>query len=181
MSTRLAISIIHGGYIHPLCTESCLNLRTPPNTVWRTLKGYNCDVSRNLSVAWARNENATHLLQIDSDIAAARDSVTRILDLGEPFCSGAYLRRDATCWELFNNRTALTELPTEPFWVEEAGAGFYLIELSALDTVPQPYYWNTYTDPDKFSQSEDRYFCKKILAHGYHTRVDPHIQLTHLD
>lgn len=177
---KLSIVIPHGGYIEPLALEHLLNAQTPPNTEFKLLYGYSIDRTRNLAIEWAQQNSSTHLLQIDSDIAISRTSILEILELAKPFATGAYLRKDRSCYELFQGGVALTELELTPFEVEEAGAGFYCIELAHLERIPRPYYLDTHTDRTQRNTSEDRYFCKQLQAHGYTTWVDPRIQLQHI-
>ena len=177
---KLVIGVVHGGFIHPSAAESLANLETPQNTEYRFQYGYQTDANRNSLVQYAKNANATHLLQIDADIAAERTAVSKILQLSRPFATGAYRRKDLSGWELFDEqRQQITQLEHKPFTVSACGMGFFLIDMNCLNTIPEPYYVNTWSLPERKRKTEDRYFCDRIASHGYSVWVEPSIELKH--
>lgn len=177
---KLIIGVVHGGFIHPSAAESLANLETPQNTEYRFQYGYQTDANRNSLVQYAKNVNATHLLQIDADIAAERTAVSKILQLSRPFATGAYRRKDLSGWELFDEqRQQIPELPNEPFTVSACGMGFFLIDMKILHTIPEPYYVNTWSLPERKRKTEDRYFCDRIHDSNYTIWVEPSIKLKH--
>ena len=148
--------IAHGGYVHPQTTQAVLNLNTPSNTQYFVDYGYNIAQTRTRAIRRAWQED--YLLFVDSDIVPEPNSLELLLELDVDYATGVYLRKDQSTYEI---RPHTLELPQEPFPVEAAGMGFFLIRMSAVHTAQRKYFEYT------AHTSEDIDWCKDktVIAH----------------
>lgn len=74
----------------------------------------------------------------------------------------------------------INKMPTKPFTVDRVGGTTILVHRRVLEKLKPPYQKFMYDEDHlKFKQSEDYYFCEKILDAGFNIWVDPHIVCHH--
>ena len=158
------IAIAHGGHIHARTVEAVYNMRVPPGTQLFCDYGYNIAQTRTRAIrrAWQQD----YLLFVDSDIVPGEDSLEQLLELDTDYATGVYLRKDSSTYEL---KPHTLDLPDQPFEVEAAGMGFFLIRMSAVHTANKRYFEYT------AHTSEDIDWCsdKTVIAH-------PHCRVAHI-
>lgn len=189
----------YGGMIHSAHMGSCLKLK---EDLTRTGLPHDWLLGRNESlVTRARNEmtasflstSHTHQCWLDADIEFEPDGVARLWNLDADIAVGLYSmkRHDMPLSAWRNGKLVdLTECPKEPFEVDYAGTGFFMIKRHVIEALSKTCEWYEgphcrvpalYMTPihnDGF-ESEDYHFCRKAREAGFKIIADPAIKLGH--
>lgn len=190
---------MYGGVCTKPYFESCLRLKeelTRQEFRHDFLTGTNESL-----VTRARNEMAasfletdySHLFFIDADIEFSPEDVSRLWNLQADVAVGLYcmkrLDKPLSAWR-GGKMVKLDECPAEPFEVDYAGTGFFLISRHVLETLAAQS--ESYEGPDgrvsalfmtpvhnDIFESEDYFFCRRAREAGFKIIADPAIKLGH--
>jgi hypothetical protein len=149
----------------------------------------------------ARNEMTANFLKtdyeymmfLDADIEFCTDDVGKLWNLQADIAVGFYPmklpEKPLSAW-VNGKLVRLEDCPQEPFEVDYAGTGFFMIKRNVVETLcetaesyegPNGRVHALYMTPihnDGF-ESEDYYFCRKASDAGFKIIGDPSIKLTH--
>lgn len=182
---------------------SCMRLQ---EELIRANVPHDWNIGRNESlVTRARNEMASWFLKtkfdchlwIDADIEFSVEDVGKLWSLcqnGADIAVGAYSmklpNKPLSAWK-DGKLVRIEECPKEPFEVDYAGTGFFMIKRKVYEKLAQTA--ETYEGPDgKVSaffmtpvhndgfESEDYHFCRKVREAGFKIMMDPAIKLGHI-
>lgn len=149
------------------------------------LDGYSVNIAGNVSllskgrqdaIAQARAQSCTHLLFIDDDMEFPVTALELLAQRNVSAIGVNYIRKNPE-----KPSFVASDMKSHPISsvsksgveaVGHIGLGLFLLELSALQAVPAPYFevrWNSATQD---YDSEDTYFCEKLRAHGIPVYVD---------
>ena len=150
--------------------------------------------ARNELVWNAANENATHLMMIDSDMVFPPDGIDRLLKHDVDIVGGLYYGRmhpKAMAFYKNPDGTVTNFDPKQPpglYEVDFVATGFMLINMRVFTKLEPPFFTFTY-NPEFFGlrnqgmltpTGEDSYFCLTAKEAGYKVFVDNTIQLGHV-
>jgi len=133
---------------------------------------------RNELVRWARSEDATHVLWIDTDSVFPADAIRRMMTnafmngIGPEFIGANFALKDgsgrSSAWGLDGER-----LKPKAEGVEEVstlGFGFTLTSMAVLDAVGDP--WFKTVDGERGGPADEYRFCQLARAAGFPPYVD---------
>lgn len=189
----------YGGMIHEAHFRSCLNLK---EELTRIGLSHDWLTGRNESlVTRARNEMTASFLGtdwermcwLDADIEFSPEDVAKLWNLDADIAVGLYAmkRHDLPLSAWRNGKLVnLGECPKEPFLVDYAGTGFFMLKRHVVETLANsaesyegphgrvPGLYMTPIHNDGF-ESEDYHFCRKARDAGFEIWADPSIKLKH--
>ena len=140
---------------------------------------------RNALVTEAINQEATHILWLDSDMTFPADTLERLLAHGECIVGASYSQRKEPCkpvaakggvWVYTEeNSTGLQE-------VDFVGMGVMLVETRVYEFIDKPWHMTAWSEKAGSTIGEDVYFCRKARAVGAPTFIDHDLtkEVTHL-
>lgn len=141
-------------------------------------KGSILPANRNRLVEEAQKLNATHLLQVDSDITFPPHALHRLLSHKQPFVGATYARRSPPHDNLavplnrqaVHNASGLTAVDRLP-------TGMLLIEMDVFNKIKKPVFRFPTTEeceayPNGNIGGEDYYLCDEARKAGYHIMLD---------
>ena len=131
------------------------------------------EVSRNIAVDQMIENNCTHILFIDSDMAFGTQALQQLLARKVPIVGVTYSTRMPkfmlTHKNMDDSRTLLQEKGVYP--VKGLGGGLLLIERKVFDAFPRPWFQMDWLD-DKTIHGEDLFFCEKAAQAGFSVYLD---------
>lgn len=192
----------YGGLVTAPHFKSCLELR---QTLLQAGVAHDWNIGWNESlIQRARNSMAARFLQtefqklifIDADIEFQAEDVARLWNLDADVCAGVYCmkRKDAppSAWR-DGKLIDLKNCPSEPFEVDYAGTGFFVVDRCVLlkmraawperehdEGCGKSFAWfHPRLHPAGWYMSEDYAFCYDWRSLGGKIIVDPAIKLGH--
>lgn len=189
----ILIGICTGGTIQSLTVMSLMDLLTSypePNALSIQIGGYKPHGMNNL-VRDAQQINATHLLNIDSDMTFPPDSIQRLLAHDKDIVGVNYRQRGNHTDQDFAvstvkfpgkgseyRRVNPEDFPKELFECAAVGLGLTLINMKVFDKLPFP--WFRTTEDKNLHSTEDIVFCKDAREAGFEVWCDPTIRMGHV-
>lgn len=136
----------------------------------------------------AIEQKCDKLFFLDSDIIVEHDVVNKLLASGKDFIGADYHQRQ---FPIYSNIKIADEtgkliavppekMPTTLSKVFGVPTGCMLIDIAAVQKVPQPWFDLTYKEDGTLEFGEDIFFCKQINEAGMEVWVDPTIQTGHI-
>jgi hypothetical protein len=196
----LAIGLCHRalGFTRPYlelgCTLAALEQHAPRMTT-HLLDFESSDIAtqRNRVVQKAIEIHADALLFVDDDQLVNPEMVRRLLRHRQPVVGGAIMTRsftrphltayhlrpkpDGSPWFTSIEPTAIDQT-NDLIPVDAIGMGLTLLDLSAVATVPAPWFRMTHYAQDAFG--EDLFFCQQMKAAGHAVWLDPSVRVPHV-
>jgi glycosyltransferase involved in cell wall biosynthesis len=142
---------------------------------------------RNLIVEAAKDNNCTHVLFIDDDMAYKPDALLKLLEHDEDIISGLYLSRayphqpiifdladeDGSCFPMYL-------MGDEPRLkrIEAAGFGFLLIKMNVFDKLEKPYVRLGELNSEEWC--DDIGFFKRVREAGIKSYCDMDVMIGHM-
>jgi len=151
---------------------------------WDFLLSMACDIvsSRTNLVRMAREQNATHLLFVDYDMAFYPDNgkspIMALLEANKDIIGAAYNRRREPIESTATPKEG--EDTSKPFRAEVVGAGLLLIKMSVFDKIEPPYFNFGRNAEGELVQGEDTYFCRKAIGAGLEVWAHPNLLVRHI-
>lgn len=132
----------------------------------------------------AYDEDATHLLFLDADMAFPSDGVNRLIAHGVDIVGGNYPMKTTpprSTVKIMGDDGKLFEgqMPSDPFKCHAVPTGFMLIDLEAARRISQPWFFFTHLENGDI-EGEDVWFCRKANEAGLEVWCDPTIPLEHV-
>lgn len=202
MTPKLAIGIpchdrIHADFAMSLVYASLhFHVHFPAQLAIFASAGSVIAMNRNQLVKMAREQRASHLLQIDSDLGFPADAATRLFRLALRYdldVIGACYRQRTKPHNMIGLampnglRFAVTDMSSESE-IEEAmrlPAGMLMIRMRVFDKLTRPYFRHETIEPDgdvddphQEIGGEDYYFCDSARAAGFRLWHDPLLSLS---
>lgn len=143
------------------------------------------DNARDKIVQDAKDQKATHLMFIDSDMEFPPDSIQRLIDYDLDIVGGLYPRRQYPYRPTINrvNSKKLiipSSYPTDRlFEVDAIGTGFLLIKMEVFEKLGKPPYFKI-QDFHGVPIRDDVYFCISARRKGYKVWADPTFRCGHV-
>ena len=187
---KILIAIPTAKNIEPDTFKSIYDLIVPDGyeTTFQYFFGYNVDQVRNLIADWVVN-GFDYLFSVDSDIAFAPDTLSKMLAHDRDVVSGLYIQRKPGqhILEIYEH-TATGGVVNMPYGklkgrtlVEVAGCGFgcALVKAEVMRKIgyPQFKYHSAISINDTISEDVD--FCRKARDNGFTIWADPTILCRH--
>jgi len=187
---KILIAIPTAKNIEPDTFKSIYDLTVPDGyeTTFQYFFGYNVDQVRNLIADWVVN-GFDYLFSVDSDIAFAPDTLSKMLAHDRDVVSGLYIQRKPGqhILEIYEH-TATGGVVNMPYGklkgrtlVEVAGCGFgcALVKAEVMRKIgyPQFKYYSAISINDTISEDVD--FCRKARDNGFTIWADPTILCRH--
>jgi hypothetical protein len=162
-------------------------IEKPEGTIIVTSHGQSPARNRNIMIKIALEQNASHILFIDDDMAFRPDNLKKLLGHDKDIVGGLYLHRnfphlpimfdeaysDGRCKNTFL-RTGTEGL----IKVKNMGLGCALIKTEVFKTMPEP--WITLGELEKDHWSDDISFFNRARGHGYEIFVDTDVVCGHI-
>jgi len=154
-------------------------------TILHVQVGCYVDNARDKIVSDAKENKATHLMFIDSDMEFSPKSIQKLIDYNLDIVGGLYPRRQSPYRPTINrvNSKKLiipSSYPTDRlFEVDAIGTGFLLIDMKVFDKLGEPPYF-------KIQQfhgvpiRDDVYFCISARKKGFKVWADPTLGIGHV-
>ncbi len=126
-----------------------------------------------------RTPGTSHMLWIDSDMRFPKDSLLRLLSMGEKIVGANYPTRGEpilpVAYSDVDGKTRhYTESDEESLCeVAIAGFGMLMIDVEVFQNVEKPWFQIGYSPDDDDYQGEDVFFLLKAKDAGYHVMLDP--------
>jgi hypothetical protein len=180
---RVAVSVpaqdtVAAGFAYDLARMMSATAARRPDIELRLhfLRGTLLPQSRHELVLMALDQDCTHILFLDSDMAFPKDTLVRLLSHREPLVAANYAKRRQPI-----EPVAMT-LAGDPLYVEpgvdglvEAGAvgmGVMLVDLDVFKRIPAPWFQLGFHAKGGFYVGEDVYFCSLVREHGVPALID---------
>jgi len=180
-SKTLTVAIPFVG--RPVQPEWALSLATVTwplsmSVVYECIKGKEVGEARNWLVEQAKRQQSKYIWFIDDDTAPPRQSIKRLVKVLEEdpevmVCAGIY------CSKTQDNEPLVFKHSLEgAYWnwkegdvfdCRGIGTGCMLIRMSVFDHLEKPYFKTI--DSEDFLQTDDIYFCDKVIAAGYKVKA----------
>ena len=139
----------------------------------------------------AVEENATHLMFIDSDMVFSYDAVDKLVSQEKDIIGGLYKKRIEPHDPVIKiiDKGKLIQPPDErgtTFQVDVAGTGFLLINMNVFKKMEPPFFYHGHGEDfglkanDLYDLGEDVTFCLKARASGFDIFVDPTLEIGHI-
>ena len=147
--------------------------------------------NRNEAVLKAKENGATWMLFLDSDMTFPQDIIMRLLSHQEPIVAGMYWHQSPPHMPVIYKRdeekgryhyTHFIEYPRSGlFEVDLTGMGCMLVKMEVFDNIELPYFDYRSTRDDGIKDvTEDVVFHEKVLEAGYKVLIDPTIKCGHI-
>jgi len=142
---------------------------------------------RNLLIQAAQENNCTHVLLIDDDMAYKPDALLKLLEHDKDIVSGLYLHRsyphaplamdladdNGSCAPMYLLDTMQGLQP-----IVAAGFGFLLVKTSVFDKLEKPYVRLGELDPEQWC--DDIGFFNRVRKAGIQSYVDLDVRIGHM-
>ena len=193
---KIAIAIPHVDHVYFEWAVALRSLRSPVPSKLIHVRSYTVDRARNALVEMAKQQGATFIFFLDSDLIVNPDALSRLYAHNLPIVSGVY-----TGWyegkpaiSTFADGVEYTDRRPIPFPEMEKyplytrkdlllGMGCCLIRMDVFEQLEKPYFifnLDATTEEGKKSYSEDFYFCKKAHEKNIPIHVDTVVHGLHL-
>lgn len=185
--------------VHAAHMGSCLNLKeelTKIGLAHDWLLGRNESLvtrARNEMTATFLTTSHSHMMWLDADIEFGPEDVAKLWNLDADIAVGLYAMKrpdlPLSAWK-DGKLVNLAECPKEPFHVDYAGTGFFMLKRHVIEKLTKtsesyegpngrvPALYMTPVHNDGF-ESEDYHFCRRARAAGFQIVADPSIKLKH--
>ena len=174
--TRLAIAIPTHMFVAPQMAQSlarmCLALRDVEVVGVRFFGNAVSTFGRNELVRWAMEEQASHVLWIDTDSVFPARAAQALLSSGFPFIGANFALKDGSRQSAVWGRDGQRLLP-KPVGIEEVstlGFGFTLTHMHVLGAVGSP--WFQVVDGEGGGPADEWRFCNLARDRGFPPHVD---------
>lgn len=130
---------------------------------------------RNALARVAREQDATHILWLDSDMTFPPDTIERLLAHGEPIVGASYSQRKEPCKPVAAKDGVWVYTEDDSTGLEEVdfvGMGVMLVETRVYDFIDEPWHMTAWSEKAGSIIGEDVYFCRKARAIGAPTFID---------
>lgn len=186
----ILVGVCCGGTIQALTVLSLIDLLSSDTALSVQIGGYKPH-GMNQLVKDAQQLNATHLLNIDSDMIFPPDALERLLRANKDIVGANYRQRGnhldqehpVSVTKFIGDgpngyRAVLeNEFPKELFECAAVGLGLTLINMRVFDKLPFP--WFRTTEIEEHS-TEDIVFCRDARDLGFEVWCDPTIPMKHI-
>lgn len=199
MTSILFCTPCYGGMLTAAHFQSCMNLKEELTKVglkhdW--LIGVNESLvhrARMEMTATFLSTDHSHMMWLDADIEFCPEDVAKLWNLDADIAVGFYSMKrpdmPLSAWK-DGKLIKLEECPKEPFEVDYAGTGFFMIKRHVIETLAktsESYEGNKGIVPALYMtpifngclESEDYHFCRKAREAGFKIIGDPSIKLGH--
>ncbi len=188
----ILVGVCCGGQIQALTVLSLIDLLGSDTALSVQIGGYKPH-GMNQLVKDARQINATHLLNIDSDMIFPPDALKRLLAHDKDIVGVNYRQRGnhmdqghpastvkfpGEGKELYRE-VLEQDFPKELFECAAVGLGLALIDMKVFDKLPFPWFHTTEAE-DNGHSTEDIVFCREAREAGFEVWCDPTIGMKHI-
>ena len=177
-------------YIEPETFKSIYDLEIPDGyeTELEYFYGYQVDQIRNYIANWGKDYD--YVLHVDYDMILPKDTLTKFIEADKDIISGIYIQRrdEEHLVEIFedkyNNggqhRMSYENIKDRGvFEISGCGFGCVLVKGDVYRKVPYPHFeYKSSLNGDEIV-SEDSYFCKKAIQHGFKVWADSSVICDH--
>ena len=172
---RLAIAIPCHTFVAPQMAQSlaamCHDL-PGVNIGIRFLGNAVSTFGRNELVRWAKQNHATHMLWIDTDMEFPASAGRSLLTAGVPFIGANYALKDGSgrsvCTAQDGSRVAPKDEGIEA--VTTMGFGLTLTAMEVIDAVCDP--WFKVLDECRVGPADEIRFCERATKRGFFPHID---------
>lgn len=189
----------YGGMLTAAHFQSCMNLKealTQRGVAHDWLIGTNESLvtrARNEMTATFLQTGHSHMMWLDADIEFEPDDVAKLWNLDADIAVGFYAMKrpdlPLSAWR-DGKLITLENCPNEPFAVDYAGTGFFMVKRHVIETLaagsesyegPRGRVPALYMTPihNEGLESEDYHFCRRAREAGFKIIGDPSIKLGH--
>jgi hypothetical protein len=169
MVTKLGIGMATGGLVDARTAFCLITAMQFVGVPMQLFLGIGCYVHQNREtiINQAIKGNCSHLLFVDSDMMFNHDMINKLMDLNKDVVGIKCNKKIFPLTPLVN----VEELSEVPF----VGTGIMLINMDVFKKMDKPYF-----SFDDKSESEDQYFCNKVIENGFKVWCDPTIPIGHI-
>lgn len=185
MKTLLAIP--NARYVDNECFQTVYEMEKVGEVDLHMPPSYSIDLTRNLVVKHAIENEYDYILWIDSDMAIPKDTLKRLLEAEKDIVSGVYTYKllggtNAVAKRFIPSEVdtyediPLTDIQAHEGLIEIDGVGFGIVltKVSIFDKIPDP--WFVLTK----NMGEDIDFCRKAQNAGFRIYLDPKVLAGHI-
>ena len=167
--TKLGIGMPTGGLVQAQTAFSLITAMQFVEVPMQLFLGIGCYVhhNRDTIVRQALESGCSHLLMVDTDMVFNHDLINKLIALDKDVVG-------IKCNKRIFPLTPLVDV-TELSEVSFVGTGIILIDMEVFKKMEKPYF-----SFDSEAESEDKYFCNKVIKNGFKVWCDPTIQVGHL-
>ena len=188
---KILIAIPTARNIEAETFKSIYDLQVPDGyeTTFQYFYGYNIDQVRNLIADWVV-KGFDYLFSVDSDIAFAPDTLSRLLAHDQDMVSGLYIQRKPgqhTLEVYESNATGgVVNIPYQKIAgkglvpIASCGFGCVLVKAQVMRAIPYPHFKYHSAIDHRNTVSEDVDFCRKAAAAGFKMYADTTIHCRHI-
>jgi len=162
-------------------------LQRPEGTLCTFAHGQSPAKNRNIMIKLALENDCTHVLFIDDDMAFPADSLMRLLAHDKDIVSGLYLLRNYPHFPVMfdewypDGRCRYAFLTPDKKGLQKVvniGLGFSLIKIDVFKKLEDP--WVTLGEYEKDNWCDDIHFFNKCREAGYEMFVDTDVRCGHM-
>lgn len=131
--------------------------------------------ARQIAVDHAIQNNFTHILFLDDDMAFSADLYQSLSKHSLPVVAANYSNKSSDPKPQTHGIDGLPLYSHEKIGIEEAGwvgFGAVLIDLASIKDIPKPLFEMRWMEDRQAFIGEDYYFCGKVRAHGLKIYID---------
>ncbi len=191
MTPKILIGVCSGESLKAetmLCLFQLLGT-TKQNAIFSLQIGGYKPFNMNRLVQAARDNGATHILNIDSDMMFEPDVLDRLLKHDKAIVGVNYRARGTKEDQDYPYSTVKfgrieeyeerkpEDFPTKLFNCSAVGLGICLMKMTIFDKLPKPYF---YTKEKDILVTEDIVFCQDAQKAGFKVWCDPEIPVKHI-
>ena len=148
-------------------------------------EGFNTAENRNFTVGKAFQNNCTHILFSDDDMAYEPDSLEKLLAYDKDIIGGLYnIRRLPSTFVIEYGETIKSDeeakLAVEPFECKAIGTGFMLVKTDVFKKLTSPFFGYKWNENGSVKMSTDWFFCEKAREAGYKIWCNPTLKISHI-
>src|SRR3989338_8602693 len=175
MEQNVIAVIVHRGFVYADTFMSIWEMKKPRKFRLASVKGGMLDTARNRAVQeFLKDQNATHILFVDSDMVLPQDALVKLLGTGKDIVSGLYFKKEqphypVICRKIGNGYKPIEDYAEGLVEVDGCGAGCLLISREAAETILKIVgEENSFPAFFSFAHgiSEDFWFCEKAKEAG---------------
>lgn len=139
---------------------------------------------RNQLTKEALDQNATHILWLDTDIQFPANLADKLMSHDKDIVAANYSTRYKPYRSVaFTNPENVSHRLEEQQGLHKVwaiGMGSMLTKTSVFEQLPKPWFSHEYDKTTDTFGGEDIYFCNQAMHHGYNVYVDADIKLAHI-
>lgn len=189
---KVCVAVPNGGTVKGRLLSdliaSLFALRSEIGFVWADVEGTLGPHNRWLAGQQAIQTNSDYLWLVDNDMAIPTDALPRLLASGKSLIGADYSYRRLplmTTVKMLNGAGEIiipdrSTFPARPFICHAIGSGCKLVKVSALKTIPQPWFALSWHADGSLAKTDDVWFCEQAKKVGIDTWVDPTIDVKHI-